>query len=215
MSQDFKILIAAETGKVSVHYSPTEAFVLVNLPSQFSTYVFDTQFPMQDGSYRVTTWTSMRPLCFTNLIDDTLYMGLEAGIAEYSGYQDSGNSYVMTYESHPLSFGSTSTLKFLKKINLTTFNGGSATVSLKWAYDYTASYKKSVFVLPSNNVALYGEAEYNEGEEYSSSISLINREKVSASGQGTTVSVGIETDVDGNSIAIQEFNIQALVGRII
>jgi hypothetical protein len=215
VAQDFKILVAAETGVVSVHYSPTEAFVLVNLPSQFVTYVFDTQFPLQDGSYRVTTWTAMRPLCFTNLIDDTLYMGLEAGIAEYSGYQDSGNSYVMTYESHPLSFGSTSTLKFLKKINLTTFNGDSATVSLKWAYDYTASYRKSVFVLPANNVALYGEAEYNEGDEYSSSISLINREKINANGQGTVVSVGIETDVDGNSIAIQEFNIQALVGRII
>jgi hypothetical protein len=72
-----------------------------------------------------------------------------------------------------------------------------------------------VFVLPANNVALYGEAEYNEGDEYSSSISLINREKINANGQGTVVSVGIETDVDGNSIAIQEFNIQALVGRII
>lgn len=215
VSQDFKILIAAETGTVSVHYSPTEAFVLVNLPSQYVTYVFDTQFPMQDGSCRVTTWTSMRPLCFTNLVDDTLYMGLVSGIAEYSGYQDSGESYVLSYESHPLSFGSTSTLKFLKKINLTTFNGDTAPVSLKWAYDYTASYKKSVFVLPANNVALYGEAEYNLGEEYSSSISLINREKINASGQGTVVSVGIETDVDGSSIAIQEFNIQALVGRII
>ena len=104
---------------------------------------------------------------------------------------------------------------FLKKINLTTFNGASATVSLKWAYDYTAAYRNSAFVLPANSVALYGEAEYNLGKEYSSSISLINREKINASGQGTTVSVGLETDVNGSSIAIQEFNIQALVGRII
>jgi hypothetical protein len=215
VSQDFKILVAAETGNVSVHYSPTEAFVLVNLPSQYVTYAFDTQFPMQDGSYRVTTWTSMRPLCFTNLVDDTLYMGLSTGIAEYSGYQDSGNSYVMSYESHPLSFGSTSTLKFLKKINLTTFNGDSAVVSIRWSYDYTAIYRNTVFTLPANNVALYGEAEYNLDDEYSSSVSLINREKINVSGQGTTVSVGIETDVDGSSIAIQEFNIQALVGRII
>jgi len=55
----------------------------------------------------------------------------------------------------------------------------------------------------------------NNEPEYSSSITLINREKVSANGHGTAVSVGLETTIDGNSIAIQELNIQALVGKII
>ena len=64
-------------------------------------------------------------------------------------------------------------------------------------------------------MAQYGESEYNEGAEYSTSITLINREKVNANGQGTAVSVGLETTIDGNSIAIQELNIQALVGKII
>lgn len=214
VNQDLKVLLAAETGTLSVHYSPTEALVIVNLPSQFVSYVFDTQFPLQDGSYRVTTWTAMRPLCFTNLRDDTLYIGTLEGIAEYSGYMDNGSPYVMTYNSHPLSFGSTSTLKFLKKINVTTFNGSDAVVSLRWAYDYTASYRQQTYTLPANLVALYGEAEYGV-DEYSSSISLINRERINTSGQGTSVSVGFETNVNGNAIAIQEFNIQAKVGRLI
>lgn len=215
VSSELKSAILAETGTISVHYSPTEAFVIVNLPSQQFSYVFDTKFPLQDGSLRVTTWTSMKPLCFTNLSDDTLYVGLEAGIAKYDGYNDVAASYQLSYSSHPLGFGNTSALKFLKRINVTTFNGAGASVSLNWAYDYSGAYKKQVYTLPQSNVAQYNVSEYNESAEYSSSISLINRQKVNASGQGTSVSVGLETTVDGNSIAIQEINIQALIGRLV
>ena len=215
VDEDLKNAIASETGNIKIHYSPTEAFVIVLFPTQDVCYVFDTKRQLQDGSNRVTTWTAMGALCFTNLRDDTLYVGTVSGISEYSGYNDNAATYVLTYSSHPLTFGSSSTLKFLKKINVTTFNGASALVALSWAYDYGTAYKKRSYTLPTNNVAEYGTSEYNTTGEYSNSVTLINREKVNAAGQGTAVSVGLETTVDGNSIAIQELNIQALVGRII
>jgi hypothetical protein len=215
VDEDFKIIISNETGNIQLHYSPVEAFIVALFPSQDMSYVFDTKRQLEDGSYRATTWTSMGALCFTNLIDDTLYVGTVSGISTYSGYNDNGSTYVLNYSSHPLTFGNSSTLKFLKRINVTTFNGAGALVTLSFAYDYATAYKKRSYTLPSTNVAQYGIAEYNSTAEYSDTITLINREKVSAAGQGAAVSVGLETTVNGSFIAIQELNIQALVGRII
>jgi hypothetical protein len=215
VNNDIKTLVSAETGRISMHYSPKEAFVLVNLPEVKIVYVFDTRFPLQDGSYRATTWSNISPLCFTNLVDDTIYMGNSEGIAKYDGYYDNSLSYQLSYFSHPLSFGDNSILKFLKKINIITFDGAEATVVLNWAYDYTNNYKKQAYTLPANSAAQYNISEYNTTAEYSSSVSLINQQKINTSGSGAVISVGVETTVNGRSIAIQQLNIHALLGRIV
>jgi hypothetical protein len=117
VDEDIKLAISNETGRMQLHYSPIEAFVIALFPSQDLSYVFDTKRQLEDGSYRVTTWTSMGALCFTNLIDDTLYIGTASGISTYSGYNDNGSAtYVLNYSSHPLTFGNSSTLKFLKEL---------------------------------------------------------------------------------------------------
>jgi hypothetical protein len=215
VNNDIKSLYAAETGHIKMHYSPREAFVLLNFENLSVVYVFDTRFPLQDGSYRATTWSHINSKCFASTSSELLYVGTVFGIAQYTGYTDNDTSYQLSYFSHPLSFGNTSSLKFLKKINLTTFDGAEATVVLNWAYDYSGNYRKQAYVLPQSNVAQYNISEFNTDAEYSSSISLITRKKINASGQGTVVSVGVDTTVEGNSIALQEINIQALMGRIV
>ena len=215
VNNDIKSLFAAETGNISMHYSPRQAFVLLNFPILGVVYAFDTRFPLQDGSFRATTWSHINPLCFAETSSEKLYLGVADGIGEYTGYEDNDTSYQLSYFSHPLSFGSTSSLKFLKKINLTTFDGAEATVVLNWAYDFSGNYRKQAYVLPQSNVAQYNISEFNTDAEYSSSIALIKRKKINASGQGTVVSVGVETTVEGNPIALQEIDIQALMGRIV
>ena len=215
VNNDVKSLFAAETGNIKMHYSPKEAFVLLNFPVLGVVYTFDTRFPLQDGSYRATTWSHMNPLCFANTSTEKLYIGVLDGIAEYTGYTDNATGYQLSYFSHPLSFGSTSNLKFLKKINLTTFDGAEATVVLNWAYDYSGNYTKQAYVLPKSNAGQYNISEFNTEAEYSSSISLINRQKINTSGQGTVVAVGVDSTVEGKSIAIQELNIHELLVRIV
>ena len=215
VNNDIKALYAAETGIINMHYSPREAFVLLSFTDLGVVYAFDTRFPLQDGSYRATSWSNMNPKCFANTSTELLYLGSTTGISEYKGYEDNEGGYQLSYFSHPLSFGNTSSLKFLKKINLTTFDGAEATVVLNWAYDYSNSYKKQAYVLPQSNVGQYNISEFNTDAEYSSSIALIKRKKINASGQGTVVAVGVETTVEGKSIALQEINIQALMGRIV
>ena len=79
---------------------------------------------------RATTWSHINPLCFAETSTEKLYIGVADGIGEYTGYTDNNTGYLLSYFSHPLSFGNTSNLKFLKKINLTTFDGAEATVVL-------------------------------------------------------------------------------------
>ena len=215
VNTDVKLLYTAETGSIKMHYSPKQSFVLLNFTTLGIVYCFDTRTPLQDGSFRSTTWSGMRPLCFTSLVSEELYMGVATGVSEYGTNRDDAASYQLSYFSHPLSFGSTSNLKFLKKINLTTFDGAEATVVLSWAYDYSGNYKKQPYVLPKSNAGQYNISEFNTEAEYSASVNLINRQKINASGQGTVVAVGVETTVDGKSIAIQELNIHALLGRIV
>ena len=215
VNNDIKSLFIAETGNISMHYSPREAFVLLNFTNLGVVYGFDTRFPLQDGSYRATTWSHINPLCFTTTSTEDLYIGSKTGVASYSGFTDNTTGYLLSYFSHPLSFGDTSKLKFLKKINLITFDGAEATVVLNWAYDYSGAYTKQAYILPKSNVGQYNISEFNTEAEYSSSISLINRQKINTSGQGTVVAVGVETTVEGKTIALQEINIHALLGRIV
>ena len=57
----------------------------------------------------------------------------------------------------------------------------------------------------------YGESEFNiaqfsEGE-------IVNRRSFNTTGYGTVVTVGIETDINGYGMSIQEMNVLALVGK--
>ena len=212
---DIKTLIAADHANIKTVFDPNNAFVLIAFTGIGSTYAFDTRFPLDDGSFRATTWSSILPLAFLLNDSDELLFGIKSGVSKYNLMTDIGNDYVMSYYSHPMDFGDSSRLKFLKKINLITFQGSEANVTLQWAYDYKSSYKKRVFTLPQSNEAFYNLSEFNEGAEYSESPQLINEQRVNASGSGTVVQIGLETTVSGKEIAIQQLNVQSLVGRML
>ena len=158
----------------------------------------------------------MNPLCFTVTDADELYIGVATGIAKYDSYTDNAASYDLQYFSHPLSFGDSSRLKFLKGVNITTFAGAGATVVLNWAYDYSGEYQKQAYTLSGFSAGQYNISEFNTAAaEYESSFTLITKEKVNTGGSGSTVAVGLTTTVDGGEIAFQELNIHSLIGRVI
>jgi len=212
---DIKAFIASDGDNLKMVFDPNNAFILCVFTGVSGLFVFDTRFPLENGSFRATTWSGIEPLSMYLFDDEELYLGVEDGLAKYDTQQDNGNSYTMSYFSHPLDFGDSSRLKFLKKINLTTFNGSSARVSLQYGYDYAADYTKRAFSLPAINAAQYNISEYNSGAEYSKSAVLINTQRINASGSGSVVQIGLETTVNGKEIAIQQLNVQSLVGRMI
>ena len=211
---DLLSLIPLQTNAIKSLYSSEEAFYLLTLPDSNTVYCFDMRRQLEDGSNRVTTWSSMYPLSFVSLEGGEIYIGISSGIVKYNGYMDGAVKYEMRYFSNPMDFGNTSNLKFLKKFNLTIIGGQNTPTTLNWGYDYTASYTKQAFTFASSNIAEYGIAEYDTTGEYTSSI-LINTPKVNTSGNGEVVTIGIEAEVNGAAFSIQKIDIHALLGRLI
>jgi len=215
VSQEIKNFIASETTAINCVFDPNNSFLLVIFPNLETVYCFDTRFPLDDGSYRATTWSAIKPLVGYVNFDEELLLGVGGGLAKYGTNRDSGTKYLLSYYSNPLDFGDSSRLKFLKAINVTTFEGSLAKVVLGWAYDYTQNFTKTVFNLKENNTGQYNIDEYNTTAEYGTSAVLTNTQRVNASGSGQVVQIGLETVVDGQPIAIQQLNVQSLVGRML
>ena len=205
--------VASETGHIHSVYNPEEAFYVLQLENIGTSYVFDMRGPLEDGSHRATTWTSIRPQAMCSLRDGTLYFGHADGISEYKGYQDDGISYQMSYFTNYLDFGAPAQLKLLKNLKMSVIGGSGTQATLNWGYDYAFSYKKRTFTLQEQVIAEYGEAEYGIGE-YNAGV-LVNRPSVNASGGGQVVQVGVQADIDGAPVSIQRISAQALIGRII
>lgn len=195
-------------------YNPTEACYLLTLPESKLVYCFDMKAQLENGGYRVTTWSSINPTGFHMFADDSLYMGRPEGIVKYDTYLDNDQKYQLRYFSNPNDFQSPASLKFLKKFNLTIIGGQSTKTTLNWGYDYTGDYTKQAFTFGTGVPAEYGLSEYNTIAEYTSSV-VINTPKVNASGNGSVVTVGIEAEINNSPFSIQKIDIHALLGRLI
>lgn len=215
VSLDIKAAISDDGSNVKMVFDPNNAFIICNFPTIKSIYVFDTMFPLQDGSYRATTWSSIDPLAFWLTDSNDLYFGVKTGLARYFGQQDNGSKYIMSYFTHPMDFGDSSRLKMLKRLNLVTFMGSNARVTMQYAYDYKSDFKKQAFDLPTINAGQYNISEFNTSAEYSESPVLINRKSIAAGGSGSVVQIGLESQVNGKEIAIQQIDVQSLVGRMV
>ena len=211
---DLMNLVTLQTNAIKSLYSSDNAFYLLTLPDSNTVYCFDMRTPLEDGSHRVTTWSSLNPLSLAVLEDGEIYIGLESGIVKYNGYLEGTAQYQMRYFSNPLDFGNTSNLKFLKKFNVTIIGGQATEAILNWGYDYTSNYTKQALVFTSSaSVSEYGIAEYNIAQYVASST--INTPKINTTGSGEVVTIGIESEINGSSFSIQKIDIHALLGRLI
>ena len=206
--------MTAETLPVKSLYSPDHAFYLLTFPTSNVVYCFDVRTPLEDGSFRATTWSSLKPVSFTNITDDGFYIGLESGIAKYGGYLDGTATYKMSYFSNPINWGNTTNLKFLKKFNITVIGGNDTGYTLSWSYDYSENYTKQVFDFSTGTTAEFNSSEYNTSAEYAGGV-FVNKGSVHTNGSGVSASIGVESTINGNPFSIQTIDIHALLGRLI
>ena len=204
-----------QTVPIKSTYNEDEAFYLITMPTSNTVYCFDMRGALEDGSARVTKWSSFAPRALRTQRDGTLLFGFSTGIAEYTGYTDNNNSYRFKYYSSYLDFDAPSNLKFLKRLSLTLVGGQGTTATMYWGYDYSSSYNTQVFDFSEGNIAEYGISEYNvSSSEYNASV-IINTPKVNTSGNGSVVQIGMEAEVNNAPFSIQKIDIHTLVGRII
>jgi hypothetical protein len=56
-------------------------------------------------------------------------------------------------------------------------------------------------------------SEYNIGEYSTGTLTV--RRAVNTTGNGTIVTIGLESDINGSALSLQEINVQALMGKTI
>ena len=194
-------------------YFPEENFYLITFSNQDMTYCFDTKGTLENGAYRVTRWPGTGFTAYERKDNGTLLIGGAHGLGNYSGYQDNGSSYPFKYFSPELSFGDPSKLKFLKKIRPTIVGGSGLDILFKWDYDFGSAYNAAFITLSSQATAEFGVDEFNIGQ-FSSGV-LTSKQAINANGSGGTLSIGLETAINGGELSLQEINILALVGKTI
>jgi hypothetical protein len=90
--------------------------------------------------------------------------------------------------------------------------GNNSDIFLKWAYDFSTAPSSSTFRTSSDLPGFYGQSEYNI-VEYSEEALTISRNSLNTTGYGSVVSVGIETDINGYALSVQQMNVLALIGK--
>ncbi len=192
-------------------YYPTDAFYLLSLPSTGFTYCFDTRGALENGAARTTIWKQIRPTAFCVTQDRQLYIGKPGYIGKYNGYEDNGAKYRMSYYTNYFDFDSAAQVKVLKKINVTAIGGSAQPIAVKWGYDYTRNYFSRGITLDRVEVFEYGSAEYNVAT-YTNGIAL-DIARIPASGSGTVLQLGFESDIDGTPLSIQKIDFALKQGK--
>jgi len=216
IKSELSALIENRTEPTASVYSPENSFYLITFPAENTTICFDLRGRLENGAYRVTRWPSGKSKAWHRKNDGTLYTGTVSGIGTYFGYLDEGESYRFKYVSPGLTFGDPSRTKFLKKIRPTLVGGGTETVFLKWSYDLSDNFKSESFQLGADtaSIAFFNQdAEFNVAE-FSGGTS-VTRKSINATSGGTVITVGLEADMNGNEVSIQEINVLALIGKTI
>ena len=99
-----------------------------------------------------------------------------------------------------MTFGDSARIKILKKLKPTLVGANNATVFMKWAYDFKGTYATAEFTVGDQITGFFGESEYTT---------------VEFTGYGTSVVGGLEAEINGSQLSLQEINVMALIGKLL
>ena len=145
-----------------------------------------------------------------------MYIGTSNGISEYKGYKDNDAKYRFKYYSPGLTFGDAARIKLLKKIRPTIVSSNVSNAFLKWAYDFSTVFSTEKLTLTGGGISgEFNVSEFNTTSEYTTGDNVTSRRNVNATGYGTSVTVGMEADINGFALSLQEINVMALLGKLL
>jgi len=226
VNTQFRGQARTEGTSARLFYSPDDAFVIALFESQPLVWVFDTRQRLEDGSARVTTWSNLDFACISRSVDGTVWLGNNDGINQYRGFVDAasadgtgGTKYRFRYYMHPQTFDVPSNLKIPKEVDFTIAGGLGQRAAAYWGFSYKYLFESQAFTLNSETPDFYNIDEYNitatdDPTEYGSG-STIGTYQIPLSGSGTSVVIGLECDVLGQQLSLQEINLQTKIGRMV
>lgn len=207
----------ADKSQIRSVYSPENSFYLLSIPSSMASFCFSTQFQNQDGSFRVTEWSGLVPPSCVRSLDGNVYLGFPGvggNIGKYTGYQDNGGSYIFNYLSGWMDAGDdlNQFLKILKSITALLWVSSSADISVEWGFDFDPTLFSFALSLMNPGSSEWGIMEWGI-DEWSGGVSL--KDLIApASGTGQFLRAGVTSVINGQAIALQQFNLFTKIGRM-
>jgi hypothetical protein len=208
----FEILSTEPLDDVKSVYSEQNAFYLLSFPSSKAIYCFDMRGKLENGGARATRWSGLSHRGMINTSDGSLLFGQTTGIAQYGSYYDDGEIYRMLYYTNYFDFDQPTTTKILKSVGITLIGGSGQVFTIKAGIDYSDEYRSYNATVKQTALSEYNITEYNVGE-YTGGGST-DRIKMSIGGSGSVVQLGFETEISGNEVSIQKFDLYIKQGRI-
>jgi hypothetical protein len=208
-------LTAGQKYRIRALFIPEEQLYLLLSEYTPNVLAFNTSVRDEKGAMRVTRWVGTDATAAVTRNGQTLLTTSKgSSVVEYTGYLDHGVSYPFRYFTNYMSFGDSTRLKMAKKVTLTLATNTSNPYFLSTSYDYSGSNVSLVVPLQAASTFFYyGVAEFGLAEYGVKSD--ITRQSSNVGGRGTTLRIGIETEVDSASFSLQEINIQTLLGRLL
>ena len=211
---------AGETNSVKAIYSAEEHMVLFLFTGDNEIMMYDTQFPLEDGTYRASNWTGITDR-YGMVVrrNGTLLYGLNTGeVAAYSNYRDDAGGadtiYELVYATPWVDAGQHNLLKIHKGFYGHFYGRETLTATARWAFDFrplefsetfTNDYESSGGEFGAGE---FGEDEYGTGHRF-------RRQYTAGMGEGQFVKLWLtiqSTDVDA-TVAIQEVGMSVKFGR--
>ena len=217
----------ADVNDITLTYSPQDSLLLAIFPDADTVYAFDTRMPMQDGTFRATSWSTTLQTATYSRYDENFRGSLTGTVGEvmsYTGHNDDGTEFYFDYESGWLDLGEqmNSYLKFVKRLTSFVFITQNTTVTHKVYYDFandTYTLDKSAIAA---GIAEYGPqvtngntAEYSADNsyEYGGGVTLRTLD-ASLGGGGQYIKIGVRLNTNSGNFVLQQINLYAKVGRL-
>lgn len=210
---DIADYLAIETNQYAIKgvYSETDAFYLLSFPTSKVVYCFDMRQALEDGSARVTNWTSYDSGAFLRRQNKDVLIGKVNGIGKYELYSDNGIYYWMKFSSNHIDFQDSTITKILKKINTTVIGGSGQIFTLRAGYDYYGPTYAYQFTVNEGLISEYGTAQFNINE-FVAGV-LVDQIQAPANGAGKVVQISFEARIDGEELSVQRLDIFVKTGR--
>ena len=224
----------SDINDITLEYNPEDSFVILNFPGVNKQVIFDTRSPLQDGSYRITTWTSDLQTIHHNRSLKKLQGSLTGTVGEifnYSGAIDNATTYTFSYESGWLDLGTENNLylKFVKRMTSFVLIEANVTVLQTIQYDFGASKFSFSRTAARANVIEWGQFEWGSNGLYDKDDAsatagvdiaewgggaVVRTLDVSPQSGGQYIKVGIKLNTNSGTFSLQQINLFAKIGRI-
>lgn len=223
----------ADIDLITLEYNPQDSLVILVLPDGERQFVFDTRAPLEEGSYRATTWTSLLQTASYVRFNRKMYGSFkdtDGVVMTNEGSEDNNETFSFTYFSGWLELGEEidKNLKFVKRLASFVFIEKNVIVTYSLQYDFGLKSVVTQAAATGGVSSEWGSFEWGDNGVYdindplavagtdwgqwSGNIALRTID-VQSGGSGQYIRVGLTVDTNSGGFALQQLNLYAKLGR--